>query len=136
FAYFPANAAPASVVAEYLVSSMAAQCMLWQTSPAATELESKVVDWMRQALGLPDGFAGVIQDSASTATLAAVLTMRERALNWNGNRAGLAGQPRIRVYASDQVHTSIDRAIWISGIGEENLVRIPTIGPMRGMDTA
>lgn len=136
FAYFPANAAPVSVIAEYLVSAMAAQCMLWQTSPAATELEIRVVDWMRQALGLPEGFAGVIQDSASTATLAALLTMRERALGWQGNRAGLSGQPRLRVYASDQVHTSIDRAVWISGIGEENLVRIPVAGPLRAMRTA
>ncbi|RWG78481.1 pyridoxal-dependent decarboxylase [Mesorhizobium sp.] len=136
FAYFPANAAPVSVVAEYLVSAMAAQCMLWQTSPAATELETRVVDWMRQALGLPEGFSGVIQDSASSATLAAVLTMRERALQWQGNRQGLAGQARLRVYSSDQVHTSIDRAIWIAGIGEENLVRIPVAGPFRAMETA
>ena len=128
FAYFPANAAPVSVVAEYLVSAMAAQCMLWQTSPAATELETRVVDWLRQALGLPDGFSGVIQDSASSATLAAVLTMRERALDWHGNRQGLAGQPRLRVYCSDQVHTSIDRAIWVAGIGEDNLVLFRTAG--------
>jgi aromatic-L-amino-acid decarboxylase len=136
FAYFPANAAPASVVAEYLVSAMAAQCMLWQTSPAATELEMRIIDWMRQALGLPEGFSGVIQDSASSATLAAVLTMRERALAWEGNRKGLAGQPAVRIYSSDQVHTSIDRAIWVSGIGEENLVRIPVKGPLRSMDAA
>lgn len=133
FAYFPANAAPVSVVAEYLVSAMAAQCMLWQTSPAATELETKVIDWLRQALGLPDGFSGVIQDSASSATLSAVLTMRERALEWTGNREGLSGQPRLRVYSSDQVHTSIDRAIWVSGIGEENLVRVATGGRWRSM---
>src|ERR671910_716825 len=107
FAYFPANAAPASVVAEYLVSAMAAQCMLWQTSPAATELETVMIDWLRQALGLPEGFSGVIQDSASSATLAAVLTMRERALDWQGNEKGLQGQPTLRVYSSDQVHTSI-----------------------------
>ncbi|WP_027166281.1 pyridoxal-dependent decarboxylase [Mesorhizobium sp. WSM3224] len=136
FAYFPANAAPVSVVAEYLVSAMAAQCMLWQTSPAATELETRIVDWMRQALGLPGGFSGVIQDSASSATLAAVLTMRERALDWQGNKMGLAGQGRLRIYSSDQVHTSIDRAIWVSGIGEENLVRIPVSGRFRAMDTA
>ncbi|WP_192178837.1 pyridoxal phosphate-dependent decarboxylase family protein [Mesorhizobium amorphae] len=136
FAYFPANAAPVSVVAEYLVSALAAQCMLWQTSPAATELETRTVDWMRQALGLPDGFSGVIQDSASSATLAAVLTMRERALDWQGNKQGLAGQARVRVYSSDQVHTSIDRAIWVAGIGEENLVRIPVAGRFRAMDTA
>ena len=92
FAYFPGNAAPVSVVAEYLVSAMAAQCMLWQTSPAATELETKMIDWLRQALGLPEGYSGVIQDSASSATLAAVLTMREKALDWAGNAEGLAGQ--------------------------------------------
>ena len=133
FAFFPANAAPVSVVAEYLVNAMAAQCMLWQTSPAATELETKVIDWLRQALGLPEGFAGVIQDSASSATLSAVLTMRERALEWQGNRQGLSGQPRLRVYSTDQVHTSIDRAIWVSGIGEENLVRVPSGGRWRSM---
>lgn len=136
FAYFPANAAPVSVLAEYLVSAMAAQCMLWQTSPAATELETAVVDWMRQALGLPTGFHGVIQDSASSATLAAVLTMRERALDWAGNAKGLSGRPAVRVYASDQVHSSIDRAVWVSGIGEANLVRIAAGGRSRAMDTA
>ena len=136
FAYFPANAAPVSALAETYVSAIAAQCMLWQTSPAATELETRVCDWMRQAIGLPEGFAGVIQDSASTATLCAVLTMRERALDWAGNREGLSGQPCLRVYASAEVHTSIDRAIWISGIGEANLVRIPSAGPNRAMQTA
>lgn len=134
FAYFPANAAPASVVAEYLVTAMAAQCMLWQTSPAATELETRMLDWLRQAVDLPDAFTGVIQDSASTATLAAVLTMRERALEWAGNQQGLTGQPRLRIYASDQNHSSIDRALWISGIGADNLVRVPACGPLRGMD--
>jgi aromatic-L-amino-acid decarboxylase len=134
FAYFPANAAPASIVAEQLVSAMAAQCMLWQTSPAATELETRVLDWLRRALGLPEGFVGVIQDSASSATLAAVLVMRERALAWAGNKAGLAGQKRLRIYCSGQVHTSIDRAIWVAGIGEDNLVRISVTGELRGMD--
>jgi len=133
FAYFPANAAPASVVAEYLVSAMAAQCMLWQTSPAATELETVMIDWLRQAVGLPEGFSGVIQDSASSATLAALLTMRERALGWQGNRSGLSGQTPLRVYASDQVHSSVDRAVWIAGIGAANLVRIPTGGQRRSM---
>ena len=87
-----------------------------------------MIDWLRQALGLPEGFSGVIQDSASSATLAAVLTMRERALDWAGNRKGLAGQQALRVYCSDQVHTSIDRAIWVAGIGEDNLVRLPAGG--------
>jgi aromatic-L-amino-acid/L-tryptophan decarboxylase len=136
FAYFPANAAPASVIAEQLISTMAAQCMLWQTSPAATELETRVLDWLRRALGLPDGFSGVIQDSASSATLAAVLVMRERALNFAGNRQGLSGQKPVRIYCSGQVHTSIDRAIWIAGVGDDNLVRIPVTGQWRGLDPA
>tara|TARA_R110002049_G_scaffold10127_3_gene50370 strand:+ start:72604 stop:74007 length:1404 start_codon:yes stop_codon:yes gene_type:complete len=124
FAYFPANAAPPSMLAEMLVSTIAAQCMLWQTSPAATEMEGVMVDWLRQALGLPAGFSGVIQDSASSATLSAVLTMRERALNWRGNKEGLSGMGRLRIYCSEQVHSSIDRACWVAGIGQDNLVKI------------
>lgn len=134
FAYFPANAAPVSVIAEYLVTAMAAQCMLWQTSPAATELETRVLDWLRQGLGLPDGFHGVIQDSASSATLAAVLVMRERALAWRGNAAGLPGQPTLRIYCSGEAHTSIDRAVWIAGIGQANLVKLPIKGATRAID--
>ncbi|WP_424985710.1 pyridoxal phosphate-dependent decarboxylase family protein [Microbulbifer sp. S227A] len=134
FAYFNSNAAAPSVLAEFLVSAIAPQCMLWQTSPAATEMETRMMDWLRQSLDLPEGFAGVIQDSASSATLAAVLTMRERALNWTGNSAGLAGQTPLRVYCSAEVHTSVDRAIWVTGIGQDNLVRIPIKGDWRGMD--
>jgi len=134
FAYFPSNATPPSMLADFVTSIFAQQCMLWQTSPAGTEVETLMLDWLRQGLGLPEGFQGVIQDSASSATLAAVLTMRERALDWAGNSAGLSGQPRLRVYASDEVHTSVDRAIWIAGIGGDNLVRIPTHGPLRAMD--
>lgn len=134
FAYFPANAAPPSMLAEFLVTTLAAQCMLWQTSPAATEMETRMLDWLRQAIGLPEGFHGVIQDSASSATLAAVLVMRERATNWRSNEDGLHGQGRLRIYSSAEVHTSVDRAVWVSGIGRENLVRIPTRGPLRSMD--
>ena len=126
FAYFCANAAPASMVAENLVSVMAAQCMLWQTSPAATEMETRMVDWLRQALGLPAGFQGVIQDSATSANLCAVLTMRERALAWRGNESGLSGEPSLRVYASPETHSSIDKSIRIAGIGQGNLVKVPT----------
>jgi len=134
FAYFNSNAAAPSVLAEFLVSAIAPQCMLWQTSPAATEMETRMMDWLRQSLGLAEGFQGVIQDSASSATLAAVLTMREKALGWTGNDQGLFGNPALRVYASSEVHTSIDRAIWVSGIGQENLVRVPIKGDWRGMD--
>lgn len=126
FAYFPANTTPPSLLAEQLVSAIAAQCMLWQTSPAATEMETRMVDWMRQALGLPEGLRGVIHDSASSATLAAVLTMRERALDWAGIKTGSAGQAQPRIYASAQTHSSIDKAVWIAGIGQDNLIKIET----------
>lgn len=134
FAYFPANASPVSVIAEILVSAMAAQCMLWQTSPAATELETVMLQWLRRAIGLPEDFQGVIQDSASSATLAAILTMRERALGFAGNREGLGAYPKVRIYASDQRHSSIDKAVWIAGIGQDNLGEVPTSGPASAMD--
>ncbi|KMO43426.1 amino acid decarboxylase [Methylobacterium variabile] len=134
FAYFPANASPPSMVAEFVTAALAAQCMLWQTSPAATELETRVMDWLRQMIGLPEGFSGVIQDSASGATLAALLTARERALGFTGNAKGLAGGPVLRVYASAQVHSSVDKAVRIAGFGDANLVRIPVSGPLHGMD--
>lgn len=95
-----------------------------------------MVDWLRRALGLPEGFDGVLQDSASTATLAAVLTMRERALGFAGNRAGLSGQPRLRIYVSAEAHSSVEKACWIAGIGAENLVRLPGRGPLRSIDPA
>ena len=134
FAYFPANASPPSMLADIITSTMAAQCMLWQTSPSATEMETKVIDWLRQAIGLPNEFQGVIQDSASGATLAAVLTMRERAIEWTGNTSGLNNKGQLRIYCSDQVHSSIDRAVWIAGIGAENIVRIPSGGPLYALD--
>ncbi|WP_170476079.1 pyridoxal phosphate-dependent decarboxylase family protein [Ruegeria arenilitoris] len=136
FAYFPANAAPPSMLADMLITTVAAQCMLWQTSPAATELEGVMVDWLRQALDLPPEYTGVIQDSASSATLSAVLTMRERATGFTGNRDGLNAKGDLRIYCSEQVHSSIDRACWVAGIGEKNLVKIPTVGPRHSMDAA
>ena len=135
FAYFNSNAAAPSVLAEQLIAALGVNAMLWQTSPAATELESCVIDWLRQALGLPDPFDGVIQDSASTATLAAILTMRERALAFQGNMTGLHAQPRLRIYCSQEVHSSIDKAVWIAGIGQDNLVKIPHANDsLRGID--
>lgn len=134
FAYFTANASPPSVLAEWLTATLAAQCMLWQTSPAATELETAMLGWLRQMIGLPEEFHGVIQDSASSATLAAVLVAREKALSWRGNSDGLAGQPACRIYCSDQVHSSIDKACWIAGIGQNNLVKLPGKGPLKSLD--
>ncbi|MEM6305773.1 MAG: pyridoxal-dependent decarboxylase [Pseudomonadota bacterium] len=136
FAYFPANAAPPSMLADMLITTIAAQCMLWQTSPAATEMEAKMIDWLRQALDLPEGLSGCIQDSASSATLSAVLTMRERACGFRGNREGLSAMGRLRIYCSGEVHSSIDRACWVAGIGQDNLIKIPTAGPHHAMDTA
>jgi aromatic-L-amino-acid decarboxylase len=125
-AYFPANASPPSVLAEMLTATVAAQCMLWQTSPAATELETRVLDWVRRLIGLPEGFAGVIQDSASSATLCAVLVARERATGWRADREGLHGLPPLRVYASEQAHSSIEKAVRIAGLGREGLRLVPT----------
>ena len=135
FAYFPANASPASMLAEQLANAMGSMGMLWQTSPAATEIEVVMVRWLRQALGLPDRFQGTIHDSATTATLSAVLTMREAALDWAGNAQGLSGQPVLRLYASAETHSSVDKAARVAGIGQANLIRIPTL-PDRSMDPA
>jgi aromatic-L-amino-acid decarboxylase len=135
FAYFAANASPASMLAEQLANAIAAQAMLWQTSPAATEIEQVMVGWLRDALGLASGFTGTIHDSATTATLCAVLTMRDRALGWRSVDEGLCGAPRLRIYASAQTHSSVDKAVRLAGIGQANLVKVPT-GDDFGMDPA
>jgi aromatic-L-amino-acid decarboxylase len=126
FAYFPANASPASMLAEQLTNAMACNALIWQTSPAATEIEQVMIQWLRQALGLPEDFTGTIHDSATTATLSAVLTMREQALDFHSNINGLSGSPALRIYASAQTHSSIDKAVRVAGIGQNNLVKIPT----------
>lgn len=126
FAYFPANASPASMLAEQLANAIAAQGMLWQTSPAVTELEQAMIRWLAFSLGLPDGFTGTIHDSATTATLSAILTMREQALGWQGLQQGLSALPRLRLYASAETHSSVDKGARIAGVGQENLVKIPT----------
>ncbi len=131
FAYFPANASPPSVLAEMLTAGIAAQCMLWQTSPAATEMETRVLDWVRQAIGLPAGFTGVIQDSASSATLAALVAARERALAGAGNSAGLAARAPVTVYATAEAHSSIEKACRIAGIGSAGLRHVASDGAGR-----
>jgi aromatic-L-amino-acid/L-tryptophan decarboxylase len=133
FAYFPANAAPASMLAEQLTNAMACNALIWQTSPAATEMEQVMVQWLRAAVGLPDDFTGTIHDSATNATLSAVLTMREMALDYGGNIDGLSAQPRLRFYASAETHSSVDKAIRVAGIGQANLVKVPT-DPTLSMD--
>lgn len=123
FAYFPANASPPSILAEMLTSTLAAQCMIWETSPAAAELEEKVMIWLRDMIGLPSDFEGVIQDSASTATLAAILTAREKATGFRVNNEG-TGNQRLRIYCSTQTHSSVEKAVKIAGIGKNNLVKV------------
>ena len=125
FAYFTANSSPPSVLAEMLTATLAVQGMVWQTSPAATELETRVMDWLRQMIGLPEPFAGVIHDTASVATLSALLVARERALDWRGNDAGLDGAGRLTLYCSEEAHSSVDKAARIAGFGQENLRKVP-----------
>ncbi len=124
FAYFPANNSPPSILAELLTAGIGAQCMIWQTSPAAAELEEVVLEWLRQMLGLPEGMAGVIQDTASTATLVALLTAREKATNFEANREGL--KKPLMVYASEETHSSIEKGVKIAGYGRKNLRYIQT----------
>ena len=125
FAYFPANTSPPSVLAEMLISTLAAQCMIWETSPAAAELEEKMMIWLRDLIGLPADFEGVIQDSASTATLAAIITAREKTTNFTVNDEGFKNAGTLRVYCSQQTHSSVEKAVRIAGIGKTNLVKIP-----------
>jgi len=124
-AYFPANASPPSVLAEMLTATVAAQCMSWQTSPAATELEERVMDWLRDMTGLPRDFHGVIQDSASTSMLVAFLVARERLNEFKTNHSGLDGAGRHCCYASAEVHSSTDKGIRMAGLGSDNLRKIP-----------
>ena len=124
FAYFPANNSPASVLGELLAAGLGAQCMVWVTSPAAEELEEVVLEWLRQMLGLPEGLKGVIQDTASTATLVALLTAREAATNFTSNDKGL--QENLKIYSSRETHSSIEKGMKIAGYGRKNLCYIDT----------
>lgn len=125
FAYFPANTSPPSVLAEMIISALGAQCMNWETSPAAAELEEKMMIWLKEMTGLPTEFEGVIQDSASTATLAAIITAREKCTAFTANNEGIGAGRILRVYCSEQAHSSVEKGVRISGIGRKNLVKIP-----------
>ena len=125
FAYFPANASGPAILGDLLSSGLGIQGMLWATSPACTELETHVLDWLVDILGLPDKFlstgpgGGVIQDTASSASLCALLAARERATSYISNWRGVDG--RLTVYTSSQAHSSIEKAVKIAGLGSENL---------------
>jgi aromatic-L-amino-acid/L-tryptophan decarboxylase len=121
FAYFPANHSPPSILAEMLTATLGAQCMSWQTSPAATELEQVMMQWLAGMLGMPAGFTGVIQDTASTATLVALISARERASAYAGERLGFRDGPPLRVYASSEAHSSIAKGVRLAGYGMQAL---------------
>lgn len=125
YAYFPANASFPSMLGEMLMSALGAQCMIWETSPAAAELEEKVMNWLRDMIGLPHEFTGVIQDTASTATLCAMLTAREQKTDFQSNEQGLQQHKRMRIYCSSETHSSVEKGVKIMGLGRENLVKIP-----------
>ena len=124
FAYFPGNNSPPSILAEMLTATLGAQCMSWATSPAATELEQVTMAWLVQMIGLPAEFTGVIQDTASTATLVALLSARERAAGLSG-AAFPSGHARLMVYASGEAHSSVDKGVKLAGYGLEQLRRVP-----------
>jgi len=125
FAYFPSNISGPSILGELLSAGLGVQGMLWATSPACTELETHVLDWLVGMLGLPERFlsssagGGVIQDTASSASLCALLAGRERATGWRTNDEGCDG--RLVAYASTQAHSSIEKAVRIAGLGTRNL---------------
>src|SRR3974390_3404246 len=124
-AFFPANASGPAILGDLVSSGLGVQGMLWSTSPACTELETHVLDWLVPMLGLPQKFlststgGGVIQDTASSSSLCAMLAARERATNYASNRQGCDG--RLVAYTSNQAHSSLEKAAMVSGIGVDNL---------------
>lgn len=126
-AYFPANSSYPSILGEMLTATLGAQCMIWDTSPAAAELEERVMNWLKTAFHLPETWEGVLQDTASTATLTALLSAREQATHFQSNKKGLQ-KAHWRVYCSTETHSSIEKGVKIIGLGKDNLVKIPTTG--------
>ena len=126
FAYFAITASPPGILAEFLSAALNQQAMLWRTSPASTELETVTLGWLRQLIGLPDAFEGVIYDTASIATMHALVAAREAAVP-DVRAKGLAGRPdvpRLRVYCSEQANSSVDKAVMAIGLGHEALTKI------------
>ena len=124
-AYFQANNSRLSILAEMLTATIGAQCMIWDTSPAAAELEEKTMNWLRDMIGLPNTFTGVIQDTASTATIVSLITAREKKTNYIVNEKGLYSHEMFTVYCSEQAHSSIEKGMKIIGLGKNNLRKIP-----------
>ena len=132
FAYFPCGFSAPGALADFLSTAVSQQAMLWRTSPAATELEEVVLAWLRRALGLPDGFEGVIYDTASTAVVHALATARhEKAAEVRTRGLAGRGPGAFRVYCSEHAHSSVDKAVIVLGLGHENLRRIPADAEFR-----
>ena len=126
FGYFPANALHAGILGDLVSTGLGVIGLSWQSSPAVTEIEEVVTDWLRQMLGLSPAFSGVIQDTASTSTLVALICARERATNYALARGGLQGEKRTpRVYVSAHAHSSVDKGALLAGFGRDNLRLVP-----------
>ena len=125
FAYFTSNTSFPSILGDLISSGLGVQGMIWATSPAATELETRVLDWLAEMMDMPEKFrssstgGGVIQDTASTAALTAIITARERATNFRSNKSGISD--KLIAYISSQTHSSVEKGIKIAGIGKENI---------------
>ncbi|MGH8298757.1 MAG: pyridoxal phosphate-dependent decarboxylase family protein [Steroidobacteraceae bacterium] len=133
FAYFPSNSSLAAVLGDLLSTGLAQLGLNWQASPALTELEELTTDWLRQMLGLSEAWNGVIQDTASTATLVALICARERTTDYAAARGGLQASERpLIVYASDHSHSSVEKAALLAGFGRANL-RIVAVDDGYGM---
>ena len=127
FGYFPSNGELSSVLGDYLSTGLGALGLSWQSSPALTELEELVTDWMRQMIGLSDAWSGVIQDTASSCTLVALMSAREKRSNYSLARGGLQGEEHpLIVYVSKHSHSSVEKAALLAGFGRDNLHFIDT----------
>src|SRR5579863_2514828 len=122
FGYFPANGMLASVLGDYLSTGLGVLGLSWQSSPALTELEEVVTDWMRQMVGLSAAWSGVIQDTASTSVVIALICAREKATGYSLSRGGLQAEERpLVVYTSAHSHSSVEKAALLAGFGRENV---------------
>src|ERR1700691_4610213 len=122
FGYFPSNGLLASVLGDFASTGLGVLGLSWQSSPALTEIEEVVTDWMRQMTGLSDAWSGVIHDTASTCTLVALMCARERSTDYSLARGGLQAEPQpLVVYVSAQSHSSVDKAALLAGFGRENV---------------
>jgi aromatic-L-amino-acid decarboxylase len=127
FGYFPSNGELSSVLGDFASTGLGVLGLAWQSSPALTEVEEVATDWLRQMIGLPAGWQGVIQDTASNSTLTALLCARERTSEYSFSRGGLQAEPApLVVYGSAHAHSSVEKAALLAGFGRDNLRLIPT----------